>query len=279
MRKSAGKIFFIQFIKSVVFIFVFFGVILVTYLTIMNYYGIDDSGSIKTIAPVNEKPQLHKASVDDVSKHLIFSVDEESGEIKKLVLEIFNCRAHRIAYITIPIKTQFTLSDSLYRQLVLIKPSIPQSLKLSAITGYFPKESVYEYGVLMIEDLLDMRLSYYSVIPEGLYEDIFKTDDLPRGYNDPQNSNRYPGEMFSDDFLEFLSTIDTERDLGEYIEKIYNEIDSSLSIGDKLNYLESYIKVPGENISFEVLVGNESNSEYTVDKLMAYKQIGVYLDE
>lgn len=266
MRKSAGKVFTIQFVKSLLFIVFFIGIIIVSYRVIMHYYGVNELNVTSTISPADNLPlSMITARVDVVSKHLIFCADEDTGEIKKLVLEIFNSEAHSMVYITIPIKTQFTLSDSLYRELVLIKPSMPQFLKISAISGYFSKESIYEYGLLMIEDLLDIQVSYYSVVPEGLYETVFET--------------AYKGEIFSDSFLEFLHTIKTETDLRNYIEDKYTQIDSNLTLEDKLNYIEGYLYLPYGNVLFDVIAGEDSNSIYTVDKLMAAKQIEGYVSE
>lgn len=279
MRKSTSKIFAIQFIKSLVFIVTFIGIILVTYYAIMHYYGTDEASNTISILPAKRQTQIYTASIDDISKHLIFSVDEESGDIKKVVLEIFNCEAHRMVYITIPITTQFTLSDPLYRELLLTKPSIPQSLKLSAVAGYFPKESIYQYGVLMIEDMLNIKISYYSVVTQSIYESVFTTGDLPRSSVGWQDSHRYTGEIFSDDFLEFLHTITSETDLRNYIKDTYNRIESNLSLEGKLNYIESYLKVTGENILFEIIPGVDSNSGYTVDKLMTKRLIEIYINE
>jgi len=264
MKKSAGKIFTVQFIKSLFFIVLFIGIIIFCYRAIMQYYGINDTDDTSTISPIDNKQSTKLiASIDDISKHLIFSVDEDTGAIKKLVLEIFNCETHRMVFITIPIKTQFTLSDSLYHDLILVKPSIPQFLKISAISSYFPKEAMYEYGVLMIEDLLNIQISYYSVVPESLYETVFETDPM--------------GEVFSDNFIEFLHTITTEDDLRNYLENIYTLISSNLSLEDKFNYIESYLS--DVSISFEVIAGEDSNSAYLVDELMAAKQIEDYVSE
>lgn len=279
MRKSAGKMFAVQFLKSFLFIVFFIGIILMSYRAVMHYYGEEKPRVIESVSPAKKETSLFSASIDDISKHLIFCVDEKNGDIKKLVLEIFNCETNRIVYITIPIKTQFTLSDSLYRELVLIKPSIPQFLKLSAITGYLPEEWVYEYGVLMIEDLLDIQLSYYSVVPQKVYDTVFETEILPLKSDNKSNYELVTGEMFSDGFLELLHTIETETDLRKYIEGIYTKMDSNLSIEGKLYYVESYLGVKGENISFELIAGEESNSAYTVDKVMASKQIEAYIDE
>ena len=280
MRKSARKMFAIGFLKSLLF-FILFAIVSITgYKLVMHFYGIGNADIIEAISPAQKKDTLTEARIDVISKHLIYSVDEETGDIKKLVLEIYNCERRMLYYITIPIKTQLTLSDSLHRELILIKPSIPGFLKLSAITGYLPKDIAYEYGVLMIEEQLNLQISYYTVVPQSIYEAVFETESIKQKVNRQQGTeNTYPREMFSEDYLKHLHTIKTETQLREYIEELYTKIKSNLSFEAKLNYMESYLNTPGENISFEVIAGVDSNSAYTIDEIMVTKQLKAYIGE
>lgn len=179
-EKKYGKNIYYRVFKIPSFLVFFTAIMVFTYKAVMHFYGVPERNIIETISPISEKEPITQARIDDISKHLIFAVDEETGDIIKLVLEIFNCEEHRIYYITIPIKTQLALSDGLHKELVLIKPSIPQYLKLSAITGYLPKEKVCEYGVVMIEDLLDIEISYYTLVPQAVYQTIFETEQVKR---------------------------------------------------------------------------------------------------
>lgn len=277
MRRSTGKIFIIGFLKSLLFLVFFTAIMVFTYKAVMHFYGVPERNIIEAISPISEKEPITQARIDDISKHLIFAVDEETGDIIKLVLEIFNCEEHRIYYITIPIKTQLALSDGLHKELVLIKPSIPQYLKLSAITGYLPKEKVCEYGVVMIEDLLDIEISYYTLVPQAVYQTIFETEQVKKDVSNKQDSgDRVPREVFSEEFLEYLSTIDTETKLSTYIKELYTQVDSNLSLADKLNYMESYIKTPGKNIVFELIAGEDSNSAYNIDIAKAKEMLKSY---
>lgn len=272
--------FAIGFLKSLLF-FILFAIVSITgYKLVMHFYGIGNADIIEAISPAQKKDTLTEARIDVISKHLIYSVDEETGDIKKLVLEIYNCERRMLYYITIPIKTQLTLSDSLHRELILIKPSIPGFLKLSAITGYLPKDIAYEYGVLMIEEQLNLQISYYTVVPQSIYEAVFETESIKQKVNRQQGTeNTYPREMFSEDYLKHLHTIKTETQLREYIEELYTKIKSNLSFEAKLNYMESYLNTPGENISFEVIAGVDSNSAYTIDEIMVTKQLKAYIGE
>ena len=104
MRRSTGKIFIIGFLKSLLFLVFFTAIMVFTYKAVMHFYGVPERNIIETISPISEKEPITQARIDDISKHLIFAVDEETGDINKLVLEIFNCEEHRLYYITIPIK-------------------------------------------------------------------------------------------------------------------------------------------------------------------------------
>jgi len=280
MRKSARKIFAKGFLKSLLFFILFATITLGSYKLVMHFYGPSDFDIIEIIPSVNKQTTITVASIDDVSKHLIYCVDEETGDITKLILEIFDCENVMLYYITIPIKTQLTLSDSLHRELVLIKPSIPGFLKLSAITGYLPRETVYDYGVLMIEELLNIQISYYTVVPQSIYNSVFETEIIKQKANSVQSSGEsFPREVLSDGFLEHLHTINTESGLRSYIEELYTKVSSNLSYKDKLNYMDSYLNTCGKDIVFEVIAGVDSNSAYTINEIEATNQLKAYLGE
>lgn len=260
---KAGKLFLRGLLKS------FIGVALVLGIAVLSYhfasrllYFPKEEKHVATAAYEEEKEKLTTASVDDISKNLIFCVDEQ-GEIKKLLLELFLCEQRKMYYLTIPIETGITMSDSLYKKLTLVNPSVPQILKLSAITRHLPEETVYEYGVLLVEELLDLKMSYYTLVPVTVYDQVFRTEEPAE---DGKGETAYPREIFSEDFLTMMHNIRTEEELKAYLEDIYEEIDSNLSVEDKMNYLDSYLKLTPAGISFELLAGEKTNSAYVADK-------------
>lgn len=279
MRRSASKIFVIGFLKSLLFFILFVAISTLSYNLVMDFFGIEDTDVIEIIPP-QERTAITEARLDGISKHLIYSVDDETGDINKLILEIFNSEKYKLYYITIPVKTQLTLSDSLHKELILTTPSIPQFLKLSAITGYFPKEMAYEYGILMIEDLLNIQISYYTVVPQSIYDTVFETEVIKQDSDNHQNmENAFPREVFTDGFLKYLHTINTETQLRNYIEELYSSINSNLPFKDKLNYMDSYLNTLGKNIFFEVIAGKDSNSAFIIDEPRATKQLNSYISE
>lgn len=276
--KKAGKLFLNGLIKSFIFLtlLIFAGVL--CYHAVFKLFHIPEEVEEVSLRPTPEPESITTPSIDDISKHLIYCVDD-NGEVIKLLLEIFNCEERKLGYFTIPVETRITMSDNLYRELMLVNPSVPQIMKLSGLTKQFPEEAFYEYGVLLIEELLDMKLSYYSVVPSGLYESVFATEEAVRISNGMPDAEQgdgarvYPREVFSEEFMIGIHNFKTEEELRDYLEMIYDDITSNLSFEDKMNYLESYLKLTAKNITFEVIAGENTNSAYMIDRSGAAKQI------
>lgn len=273
-KRSVGQRFVIGFFKSFLFMFFVFSIGILSYQSVMHYLHIPNELPESPAESIKEAKIITEATIDDISKNLIYSVDEKSGKLDKLLMEIFHCGNREMYYITIPLRTQFTMSDSLYKKLILVQPAIPQMIKLSNIKKYFPEETVYEYGVLLVEDLLDLKLSYYTVVPAKTYKTMFVTEKLVPGQEDGQEVERdYPREIFSKKYDKSLRTLKTAEDVSNHIEELYLSVTSNLSLDGKMNYLDSYCRTPRSNIFFEVIAGEDNNSAYRVNEDLAIEQI------
>ena len=285
MKKSAGKLLAIGFIKSLFVVLIMFGAGAGSYWAVMHFLDIpiaepEEKGPLQQ---QKEEP-ITKAALDDVSKNLIFRVQEETGEINGILLEIFHCGEKRMQYITIPIRTQYTMSETLYRKLVLVRPTIPQIIKLSNITKYFDKDTVYDYGVLIMEDLLGIDISYYTVIPESIYTTIFETheitEDNKKISSEKLSQEKEAGisyEVFSDKYIKFLKSFQTAEDVYDYIAETYPHLQSNLPLNGKMNYLESYCKTPLSRVSFALINGVNKNNAYYIEAALAKQQIESYI--
>jgi len=280
LRRKAKKIFIEGILQSFFIVVILLGAGVLGYQTTMHYWK---PAKEEAVVAYKEKPvpeSITEASIDDVSKNLIYSYNEDTKEINKIILEIFHCENKQMTYITIPMRTQFTMSNDLYRKLVLVHPAIPQIMKLSAMTRYFDSETVFDYGVLIVEDLLDIDISYYTAIPKATYDTIFAegtastTVEGEKGGAEEQTTEQMvPVEIFTDEYTDFLKSIQTAEELSTYIEEIYPSFRSNLSLFDKMNYLESYCKTPQSNISFELIKGNDLNHAFVIDNKLATQRL------
>lgn len=248
-----------------VFVLIFFCVGVISYQIVIRLWDVPES-SLVILAQNEElkKEQITVPQIDDISKNLIYVVDSNTGELKHLLLEIFHCEEKRMKYITIPIRTQITLSEALYQKLTLVHPAIPQVMKLSAMAEYFDKDVIYDYCLLILQELIAIEISYYTVIPEDIYNTMFTSKDDTKS-------------AFLSEYKEFLRSIKTSEDLKAYIEGIYPKFISNLTLFEKTNYFESYLQTPLNNITFDLINGNDKNSAYYIDRTLAKKQIEDYI--
>ncbi len=240
---------------------------------------------------VVEKPKptpvpITVPNVDEVSKNLIFCYDSDNHTIDKLVLEIFHCERNRLTYITIPMSTQFTMSEILYKKLVAVQPSIPQVLRLSTMSRYLDASVVFDYGVLIIEDMLKLNISYYSVMPVELYQSVFEERSIPEGTSasslvskgnteaaDEPEAEAVVAEVFKKEYIELLDTLEGSEELSNYIEKLYEDMKSNLPVDGKMSYVESYLLTSLDDVSFIRIAGYEKNSGFVVDEIRLPQQL------
>lgn len=288
-KQNAKNMLIKGLLQSFFIVAILLGAGVLGYQTTMKLWMIDKADAIVANEATPTPVPITKASIDDISKNLIYCYDEENHEISKLVLEIFHCQNKQLTYITIPMSTQFTMSDTLYKKLILIHPSTPQMLRLSAMTKYIDTETVFDYGVLLVEDLLEIDISYYTVLPKELYDTIFSEQSIVAGsdaksllageeLDAPDTSKdladsgeqlvdtQVTAEVFTKDYMEFITTIKTAEELSTYIEDVYASLSSNLSVYDKMNYLESYCKTPLSKVTFDRLRGSEMNSGFVIDQ-------------
>ncbi len=286
-KQTAKSMFIRGFLQSFFIVAILLTAGVIGYQVTMKLWRIEPEEIV-----VEEKPEptpvpITVASVDEVSKNLIFCYNSETHIINKLVLEVFHCEKKQLTYITIPLSTQFTMSDILYKKLIAVQPSIPQIFRLSTMTRYLDSEVVFDYGTLMIEDLLDLDISYYTVIPLDLYQSVFEersirdgatVSDIMAGENAPisgDGDTDFPivAEVFTEKYIEELGEISSVEELSTYIETTYEDIISNLSVKEKMNYLESYSKTSLNDVSFTRVAGNDRNSGYVVDESRMRQQL------
>jgi hypothetical protein len=279
------------FLQSFFIVAILLGAAVVGYQTTLKLWSVKEKAPlIVDVVPTPEP--ITVPSVDDISKNLIYCYDKEDYRISRLLLEVFNCQRKELAYITIPLDTKLTMSDTLYRKLVIIKPEIPQIIKFTSLTKYLDEKTIFDYGVLMAENLLGTDISYYTVIPEDLFTEIFEEKTVPKGTSiadlltedgipsatvtgavGEEEIQSGPTLVFTKQYIEKITGLDTQAKLQTYLEELYPEFISNLPLQDKINYVESYNELATEKVSFLRLAGEERNSGFEVDKLKVALQL------
>lgn len=210
-----------------------------------------DTTLLEINASIYQKPiQIKKGRVEEDSKNLIFYVSSESLELLEVVLEILHGKTGELNYITIPVNTQMTVEAKLYQKLAAIYPEMPQYFQLSMLSNLFDDQKRYAYGQLILDDMLGMDTSYYTVITSD-QEDFHSYIEVVR-------------QQYGCDTKEKICTL---------IEAEYPNMTSNLSKKKKLEYAVSFAKVTTDTLTEEMAAGQAHTNSYEINKAEFLLQI------
>lgn len=262
-KRNLFHLFIRRFVSAFLVTLLLVSVAFISYKVTKVYYRITDvptTGKLDTVI----KDIVNDVQLDEISKNLIYSVEEETGVIQNIILEIFNSETGNLDYITIPDNLQFTISNELYQRLCVVNPDIPQIIKISDIGSYFKKDQVYNYGIIIIEDLFDVDISYYTAIKSGEFNGVFEPMEKSVLMWSGQGQV-YTILKFTEDFHTKISRLKSEEDIKEMIKDSYKSIDSNLTLKNKFKYLSAYQLIRPEYIYYHGIYGVSNGSSFDPD--------------
>lgn len=241
------------FLKSVIGITIFCLLAFSSYKVTMWYY--ENVGEIKA-----DEESLSKyisdidtdGVADEVSKNMILATDEETGRITKVLVEIVNVNTGNIDYITIPNNLEFTMSYELYKKLATANSDIPQIVCLKKIHNYFSGESLYQCAQLLLEDVMDISFSYYTIIPNDVFRDMFKTDKATGA------------QKWKNSFKTEMTALDTKEDYEDFFDKYYKKVTSNLAREKKDVYIDAYLEGVPDQVVFSVVSGESCDDVFVL---------------
>ncbi|MDE6567869.1 MAG: LytR C-terminal domain-containing protein [Lachnospiraceae bacterium] len=293
--KSILKIFGINLLKSLLSICLLIAVGCVSYLISYHFLSKQAAQQKKQVEQDTLEEIKHEAQVDEVSKNLIY-VSDEKNKITNMILEICNTKTNNMDYVTIPTKTDYTIPTTMYRKLCTINDEIPQIIRLSRIKQYFENEDdAYGYGLLIVQKMLGTKLSYYTVLTTENYQSFCQETKVKVSYKKTEDPNASPSpsptpsptvdpetgkapkqkktstntktkmniSIASTEFTTKLNDIKGNQEkIAEYIQGLYDIINSNLTVYNKLGYLDCYEKMDVALFHYWGIPG-----EYNTDKV------------
>ena len=242
-KKTLSGVFFGTLFKSMGLAMAMFFVGFCSYKLTMVYYEkvtieVNNNNLAQYIGELN-----HDGVAEFVSKNLILSVDEETGRINRMLIEICNGNTGNLDYITVPAKLEFTMSYELYKKLASANAEVPQIISMKKVHRFFTGESSYQCVKLLLEDLLDVSFSYYTVIPEPVYKEMF-VGEKGSGI-----------QKWTSSFSEEMESLSNEQEYEKFFHKYYEKVYSNLSESNKCSYISTYLKGGPKQVAFYSVSG------------------------
>lgn len=294
-KKNIVKLFFVSLLKSLLCIAVVIGVgfasYKISYMILSNGEGAveTDSDSLKDI--------INDATTDEISRNLIY-VSNDKNKVTKVMLEICNTKTNNMDYVTIPVKTNYTIPSVMYRKLCQVNQEIPQVIRVSDLKQYFEDESdAYGYGVLIFEKMLGTDISYYTAISQETYDNHYTQQSVKVAYKTKSAFNNTPGpdgtipssnttlrvkmkiSVLSDSYKRQLEDLNHDQTkIADFIKDQYERVVSNLTVYNKIGYLEAYQKMDVTKYHYWGIPGTYTDKIFEVDTKAAKKALKQLLE-
>lgn len=277
-KNNVAKVFMVSLLKSILCILIILGVGVASYKISYNILS-DGTGSIGTSSG-DISDIIEDAQTDEVSKNLIYV--KNGDYITNIMIEICNTKTNNMDYVSIPIRTDYTIPTSMYQKLCTVNQEIPQIVRLGRLKTYFSnEEDAYGYGELIIEKMLGVKISYYTVIDQETYNSHFEKKKIMVAYKHVESvMNELTGEMedvttdiYADEaisvanktYTEELRAISGDREkIAEYIKDQYERVNSNLTVYNKIGYIEAYEKMNVDYFHYWGIPGQRNGKIFSV---------------
>lgn len=271
-KKSIAKVFILSLLKSILGIAI---IIAVGFASYKISYMVLSNNSENVGTSSNEiKDIVEKAQTDEISKNLIYVSND--NKISHLMLEICNTKTNNMDYITIPVGTDYTIPTEMYQKLSTVNQEIPQIIRIGRLKQYFQNdEDAYGYGELIIEKILGVKISYYTVLDQETYlnhysrrniEVKFKPLSLAESSSEKSVTVTEKINVASRSYVNQLKDIKgNQNKIAEFIKDQYERVDSNLTVYNKIGYVESYEKMDPDLIHYWGIPGKYSDKIFAVD--------------
>ncbi len=245
-KKGMLQIFFRTFFKTIGIIVLLLAVGIASYFLTMLFYKtterVERSTKYQHVIDVNPNSE---------SSNLIYSVDSDTKEVKAVVLELFDKETGNLDYVTIPNKTQIALSPQEYQKYLEVSDVLPQIVTLRDINEYFTGDVAYEYGILFLQSELDIEIGYFTALDTVEFNKRFEKKNNAFGLRD--------------EYLDRVEENKEERAMEKFIEKEWDVIISDITLSQKQQYAEAFLKVNRDYIYTHRAYAEEVEGKATLD--------------
>lgn len=252
------KIFFKTFLVTMICVVLVTGIGIVAYEVINSLFKEDTAN--QKINSVQSLNIITDVTLGTPSIELIYDADSNDSKINHMVVAIFNTKVHNLDYVTIPVNTQVTISDELYAQLVEISSSLPQTIAIGDVVKYFNGKEAYEYGELILEDAIGVKMSYYTKITSTEFANYFVEKEM--AYYQPAKTKFSDTLVYSDAFISSFASVKPETVIN-FLTDFNNATMSNLSLANRTTYANDYAQVDYTKIYYWHLFGDYGDGGQT----------------
>lgn len=269
-KNNVVKVFFVSLLKSILFIIILLLVGFASYK--VSYKILSDNDMNIGTSKGNIADIIEDAQTDEISKNLIYVCNGD--RISAMMLEICNTNTNNMDYVTIPVRAEYTIPTTMYQKLCTVNEEIPQIVRLSKLKSYFKSdEDAFGYGELIIERMLGIKISYYTVLDQETFRSHYMRKRITVRFKQDTDdastqdiSVRESIAIASSTYIKQLKDISGDQEkIAEYIKDQYERVESNLTVYNKIGYIECYENLNVDYFHYWGIPGTLTGKIFLVD--------------
>ena len=245
------------------------------YIGIVNVFGVETKDDISS---VDRKIIASNISLDRNVCNAIYSYDDKEFVIEDIILEFFNTESGKIDYVTIPGNAKMSIGKDLLKKLKRYGNNVSDTISVRKLVSVFGEENSYQFGQLIMEEALGIKISYYTVFKENILAKYFV--EGTKEFYVPNISlvkkQKYSVYELSESYKTKCDQV--EYDIPSLMELGYNDLKSNFTLNNKLSYVQFYEKADIEKVYTWHVIGTEQYNQFIIDKDKTKKLFKYILD-
>lgn len=244
-------------------------ILLIISVGVMSYIGIVTLFGVETqeeVSSVDRRIIASNISLDRNVCNAIYSYDDKDFVIEDIILEFFNSESGKIDYVTIPGNAKMNIGKDLLEKLKGYGYDVSSSIPVRKFVSIFGEENAYQFGQLILEDALGIKISYYTVFKMNILAKYFV--EGTKEFYVPSISlvkkHKYSVYELSESYKTKCDQV--ENDIPTLMELGYKDLKSNFTLANKLSYVSFYEESNIERIYTWHIIGTKKYNQFIVDK-------------
>ena len=101
---------------------------------------------------------------------VVYEADREKQSIDRIMVAVLSGDGERLTLIGIDTDISYTMTKELYNELTPEKVTLPQTVLLKGLYGYYGDERAFEAGIKIIGEMLGIKLERCAVFDSGGFD-------------------------------------------------------------------------------------------------------------
>jgi hypothetical protein len=247
---------------AILLIVVIFLVGIGSYYGITKIFGVDNKNN-KT--SVNKQVIASNITMGRKTCNLIYSMNVNNNIVNGAILEFFDITTGKIDYVTVPDNIKITVDKDTIEEIGQYGYLIEDTISLKNLIDIFGQKNAYQFGQILLEKALGIKISYYTVFQDKILAKYFVKNRREFYLDVNKKKEKYSYEMY--EISETYKTKCEEDELKpkELIEEAYKELESNYIKENKYFGLEGYEKAEMNKIYYWHLVGNKKYNQFVCE--------------